>query len=90
MKTNKNRRVAPQDTLTVGQIGLGIMGGAYAKHLRASGFNVTGYDLDAACRAKLKALGGTPVKSAGAVSAACSVVITSLPSVQAVDAAFFA
>lgn len=88
MKNNKSRSVPRKGT--VGQIGLGIMGGAYAKHLRAAGFDVAGYDLDAGCRAKLKALGGTPAKSAGAVSARCSIVITSLPSVQAVDTAFFA
>lgn len=90
MKNNKRRSGSRHDTLTVGQIGLGIMGGAYAKHLRAAGFDVAGYDPDAGCRARLKALGGAPMKSAAAVGAGCAVIITSLPSVHAVDTAFFA
>jgi 3-hydroxyisobutyrate dehydrogenase-like beta-hydroxyacid dehydrogenase len=73
----------------VGQVGLGIMGGAYAKHLRAAGFEVAGFDLDPARRAALKRLGGVAEKSIAGVAARARVLITSLPSVAAVDAAFF-
>jgi 3-hydroxyisobutyrate dehydrogenase-like beta-hydroxyacid dehydrogenase len=73
----------------VGQIGLGIMGGAFAKHLRAAGFEVMGYDPDSDRTAELMRLGGAAADSASAVAARCSVVLTSLPSTRAVEAAFF-
>jgi 3-hydroxyisobutyrate dehydrogenase-like beta-hydroxyacid dehydrogenase len=90
MRTNKKSTSPAHETFCVGQIGLGIMGGAYAKHLRAAGFDVVGYDLAAKPRAELKALGGTPAATAAAVSTRCPIVITSLPSVPAIDTAFFA
>ena len=34
----------------VGIVGLGIMGGAFAKNLVAAGWRVVGYDIDAARR----------------------------------------
>jgi 3-hydroxyisobutyrate dehydrogenase-like beta-hydroxyacid dehydrogenase len=74
---------------TVGQVGLGIMGGAFAKHLRAAGFDVLGFDPDARRRAELKRLGGKPAKTVAEVSSRASVVITSLPSIEAIDSAFF-
>jgi len=73
----------------VGSIGLGIMGGAFARHLLSEGFSVTGFDIDPKRRAALKKLGGKPVATAAAVSAACPILVTSLPSLAAVDAAFF-
>lgn len=80
------KRVGPAD---VGQIGLGIMGGAYSKHLRHAGFGVSGFDLDAGRRAALKKIGGTPENSIAAVCARARILITSLPSLAAVDAVFF-
>jgi len=74
---------------SVGSIGLGIMGGAFARHLLSEGFDVQGYDIDPARRAALKKLGGRPAASAAAVTRACGVLVTSLPSLKAVDAAFF-
>lgn len=65
------------------------MGGAFAKHLRAAGFDVCGYDLDAKRRAELKRLGGRPETSIAAVARRARVVITSLPSLSAVESAFF-
>ena len=73
----------------IGSIGLGIMGGAFARHLLSEGFAVTGFDIDPKRRAALKKLGGTPAATAAAVSAKCPVLVTSLPSLAAVDAAFF-
>ena len=73
----------------IGSIGLGIMGGAFARHLLSDGFEVTGYDIDAGRRAALRKLGGTPAATAAAVYAKCPVLITSLPSMTAVNAAFF-
>lgn len=73
----------------MGSIGLGIMGGAFARHLLSEGFNVTGFDIDPKRRAALKKLGGKPATSASAVSSSCPILVTSLPSLKAVDAAFF-
>ena len=74
---------------TVGQIGLGIMGGAFAKHLRQAGFAVSGYDLDAKRRAELRRLGGSAESSIAAVAQRARIIITSLPSLAAVESAFF-
>jgi len=76
-------------TRAVGQIGLGIMGGAFAKHLRAAGFAVAGFDLDPKRLAALKRLGGSPERSIAAVARSARVIITSLPSLPAVESAFF-
>lgn len=76
-------------SIKVGQVGLGIMGGAFAKHLLAAKFDVMGFDPDKKASAALKARGGVPVKSAAAVARACNVIITSLPSIKAMEAAFF-
>jgi 3-hydroxyisobutyrate dehydrogenase-like beta-hydroxyacid dehydrogenase len=65
------------------------MGGAFARHLLSSGFQVSGFDIDPKRRAQLKKLGGRPGASAAAVSRACPVLVSSLPSLAAVDAAFF-
>ncbi|MBM3341749.1 MAG: NAD(P)-dependent oxidoreductase, partial [Betaproteobacteria bacterium] len=73
----------------VGQVGLGIMGGAFAKHLRAAKFAVRGYDPDKKACAALKARGGEVASSGAAVARDCNVIITSLPSIKAMEAAFF-
>lgn len=73
----------------IGSIGLGIMGGAFARHLLSEGFAVSGFDIDAKRRAALKKLGGRPAASAAAVSRVCPVLITSLPSIAAVSAAYY-
>ena len=73
----------------VGIVGLGIMGGAFAKHLRAARIPVVGYDVAAARLAALRRLGGVAAASPAAVAAAARVLITSLPSVAAFEAALF-
>ncbi|MFN7086856.1 MAG: NAD(P)-dependent oxidoreductase [Burkholderiales bacterium] len=73
----------------IGQIGLGIMGGAFAKHLLDAGFEVTGFDIDRRRRDELRRKGGHAAASCAAVAAKCGVLITSLPSVKACEAAFF-
>jgi 3-hydroxyisobutyrate dehydrogenase-like beta-hydroxyacid dehydrogenase len=72
----------------VGQIGLGIMGGAFAKHLTHAGFDVIGFDVDPARRKDLQRLGGTTGTSIGAVARGTPILITSLPSIAAVESVF--
>jgi len=73
----------------IGVVGLGIMGGAFAKHLCASRFKVVGYDIAATRRAALRKLGGVAAASSEEVAATTRILITSLPSLPAFEAALF-
>lgn len=68
---------------TVGIVGLGIMGGSFARNLTKNGWRVVGFDLSAAARRQAQAAGVEIVKSAADVAAAAPVVLTSLPKPQA-------
>ena len=68
----------------IGIIGLGIMGGAFARNLVAGGWSVIGYDIDAARNAEAKAAGVEIAHSAEAVAETASDIITSLPTPRAV------
>jgi L-threonate 2-dehydrogenase len=68
----------------IGIIGLGIMGGAFARNLVAGGWKVIGYDIDANRRAEAKAVGVKIAASAQAVAKAAKDIITSLPTPRAV------
>lgn len=68
------------ENLNVGVIGLGIMGGAFARHILDAGFKVTGYDVVAENVNELVTIGGVAANSASDVAAQSDVVITSLPS----------
>ena len=72
-----------------GVIGLGIMGGAFAKHLAAADVRTSVYDLLAANVEASSAHGGHACKSARAVAAEADIVITSLPHSTALDDALF-
>lgn len=63
---------------TVGIVGLGIMGSAYAKNLIKGGVAVEGADPLPEARARLTTLGGTAHETAGPWLADCDLVITSL------------
>jgi 3-hydroxyisobutyrate dehydrogenase-like beta-hydroxyacid dehydrogenase len=67
----------------VGVIGLGIMGSAMSANLVKARFEVFGYDVLPARRAALKRARGKPCDSAAEVAARAGLVITSLPSAQA-------
>ncbi len=71
---------------TVGVIGLGIMGGSFARSLIKSGWRVVGYDISAAKRKELARAGVEIASSARAVAAASPIVITSLPKPEALMA----
>jgi L-threonate 2-dehydrogenase len=64
---------------TVGVIGLGIMGGAFAKNLARAGWRVIGYDISAARRREAQRAGVEIAASAAAVAKQVPTVLTSLP-----------
>jgi L-threonate 2-dehydrogenase len=73
----------------VGVVGLGIMGSAYTGHLLEAGVAVGGFDVDPATLAMFVARGGRAAESARALAAQSDIVISALPSVAALEAAFF-
>jgi L-threonate 2-dehydrogenase len=85
-KTSIRRKTA---TGNVGQIGLGIMGGAFAKHLLDAGFNVLGYDPNPAALRAFTKRGGESAPTAAEVAGRTKIIITSLPSPAAMEEAFF-
>ena len=72
---------------TVGIVGVGIMGGAFAANLRKAGFPVLAFDVSADALQRIEAIGGQVAASAAAVGEAARVVITSLPTEDALRAA---
>ncbi len=71
---------------TVGQVGLGVMGSAFAVNLMKKGFDVVGYDIDAEKLLELQQQGLKPATSPADVGRKANVVITSLPSPEAFHA----
>jgi len=67
----------------VGVLGLGIMGSAMSDNLARGGFAVCGYDPVTARRTALARSGGKALRSAAEVAAAAPILLTSLPSVEA-------
>ncbi len=63
----------------VGVIGLGIMGGAFARHLAAAGWRVVGYDIAPARRRALARAGVEIAANAGALARRAPTIICSLP-----------
>lgn len=70
---------------TVGVVGLGIMGGAFARLLKKAGWRVVGYDISAARRLAAKDRGIAIVRNATEVAKQAPVVLTSLPSPKALE-----
>ena len=63
----------------VGIVGLGIMGGAFARNLVAAGWRVVGYDIDAARRRAMARAGVEVANDVKTLAAAVDTIITSLP-----------
>jgi len=84
-KKPKARATRRQDKGTVGIVGLGIMGGAFARLLKKAGWRVVGYDLSAARRLAAKDRGIRIVRNATEVAKQAPVVLTSLPSSKALE-----
>lgn len=70
----------------VGVIGLGIMGGEYARHLVHAGFDVVGRDTDPARQDALRAAGGRPCDTAREVLAGSDAVVIALSSIAVFEA----
>ena len=70
----------------VGVIGLGIMGSAMSANLARSGFKVHGYDVAPAQLDVFRQAGGHPARSAAEVAEKAEIVISSLPSAEALHA----
>ena len=75
--------------LSAGVIGLGIMGGNFARHLVAAGVGTVGYDPVQAQMDELEAAGGECRRSARAVAMEADTLITSLPHPRAFEDALF-
>ena len=74
----------------IGVVGLGIMGSSIARHIARAGYGVVGYDVRPARLRELKAAGGFAAASSSDAARQSRILITSLPSsdalVQTVDA----
>jgi len=68
---------------TVGVIGLGIMGGAFARNLAAAGWRVVGYDISLPRRREAERAGVEIARNAAEVAAKAPTMILSLPKPQA-------
>jgi putative dehydrogenase len=71
---------------TVGVVGLGNMGGAFARHLAAAGWRVLGFDIDAARKRAATRAGVEVVPDVATLAAAARTIILSLPNVAALEA----
>jgi L-threonate 2-dehydrogenase len=71
---------------TVGVVGLGNMGGAFARHLAAAGWRTLGFDIDAARKRAATRAGVEVVRDAATLAATAPTIITSLPNVGALEA----
>lgn len=70
-------------SVRIGIIGLGIMGSIMARALLAAGHQVLGFDVNAARMRALRRAGGMPMPSVADLAHQADVLITSLPSSEA-------
>jgi 3-hydroxyisobutyrate dehydrogenase-like beta-hydroxyacid dehydrogenase len=71
---------------TVGIVGMGIMGGAFARHLAAGGWRVVGFDVDAGIKRTMARLGVEIAPDVATLAKEVPTILTSLPNPQALDA----
>lgn len=74
-------------TETIGVVGLGVMGSAMSGHLIGAGFPVWGYDIDTTRMDAFVQRGGQVADSTSELASECSLVLLSLPSVEALEEA---
>ena len=70
---------------TIGVIGLGIMGSAISANLLKAGFEVIGYDIRPECIETLEGQGGSGATCVREVAETAEIILTSLPSVAALQ-----
>ena len=63
----------------VGIVGMGLMGQAFIKNMRETGFEVQGFDVEPKRMDDLREKGGHPVETPAAAASGVNFVITSLP-----------
>lgn len=63
----------------VGIVGMGLMGQAFIKNMRETGFEVQGFDVDPARMDDLREKGGHPVETPAEAAGGVNFLITSLP-----------
>ena len=71
------------ESKAVGMIGLGIMGSAMSGNLIRAGFKVLGYDVLPRRREEHRKAGGSAARDCREVARRCDIVVTSLPSSDA-------
>jgi len=71
--------------ITVGILGLGIMGSAMSGNMLKAGFRVVGFDVDAGRLADFKKAGGEIASSQREVAEKVDIIVSVLPSVKALD-----
>jgi 3-hydroxyisobutyrate dehydrogenase-like beta-hydroxyacid dehydrogenase len=71
--------------MKTGIIGVGIMGSAIARNLIAAGLPVIGFDVAPERQKALAAMGGTSARTAAEVASSAEIILTSLPSIAALD-----
>ena len=77
-------RPITQENSRLGFVGIGYMGRPIARRLLESGFTLTAYDRDPSKAKKLMQYGGTVAQSVAELSSSCNVVLSCLPSDEAV------
>jgi len=73
-----------QENARLGFVGIGYMGQPIARRLLESGFKLTAYDRDYSKAEELIQYGGTVAHSVSELSASCSILLSCLPSDEAV------
>src|SRR6266436_5321975 len=73
-----------QENDRLGFVGIGYMGRPIARRLLESGFKLTAYDRDHSKAEELIRYGGTAAQSVSELSSSCNVVLSCLPSDEAV------
>src|SRR3984957_4439536 len=82
LRCNKSGGVL-MESKAIGMIGLGIMGSAMSGNLIRAGFKVLGYDVLPRRRAEHRKAGGSVARSCRDVAKRCDIIVTSLPSSDA-------
>src|SRR3984893_18577214 len=84
MKIRRIGAWATSEKNRLGFVGVGYMGRPIAQRLLESGFNLTAYDRDHSKAEELIRCGGTVAESVAGLSSSCDVVLSCLPSDEAV------